>query len=105
MSKYKIHTTSHTDDIIRDAKMFILNAKESIVLLATLDLCEIIGKIEELNREINRSNRREYEVYKEVRDYAYSLCTTTEDKILARAIIEHLATYLLFNMPIRKSDK
>lgn len=105
MSKYKIHTSEHTDEIIRDAKIFISKAKENILLLATSDLCELIGKIEELNREINRSNRRKYEVYKEVRDYAYSLSNTLEEKIIARNIIEHLATYLLFNLPNRKSDK
>ena len=61
--------------------------------------------ITNLQQEIKRLHKRNEEVYKEVRDYAYSLCITIDDKVIARRIIEHLATYLLFNTPIRKSDR
>lgn len=56
------------------------------------------------SKEIKRLYRRNKEVYKEVRDYAYTLCFTSEEKVIAKRIIEHLATYLLFNTPIRKED-
>lgn len=104
MNKYKIFTSNYTDNIIKDIKFYVLHTYKSITKIETLDLCHLLGKIEEQDKEIKRLWKRNEEVYKEVRDYAYCLYATSEEKVIARRIIEHLATYLLFNTPIRKSD-
>ena len=86
----------------------IVKLEENYDLDGICQDCIYLEKIkplfEEKDKEITRLYKRNEEVYKEVRDYAYSLCITSDDKVIARRIIEHLATYLLFNTPIRKSD-
>jgi len=101
---YKPFTTYYTWQIIDDIKEYLEETNKDQTTLDTLDLCHLIGEIEELNdrnRELFNKNKQlksqlqqKENIIKEVREYMKKILKeymrNENESIIARKVLEIL---------------